>query len=119
MEKAKMESMKSITKILCDKRLAAIKSYLEKDHAVDCLFLLYLDKGRWGTARRFMRDKLKKHIADGTFRLRMMELEMLGLATYKNIDNNPNKKHYLITDFGKKVNESLIQLFHEVHGGDV
>jgi len=32
--------------ILTDERLSAIKRMLEKDHAIDCIFMLYLGKGR-------------------------------------------------------------------------
>jgi hypothetical protein len=111
MKKDKNELEKNTVKILTDKRLSAIKSCLEKDHSIDCLFLLYIGKGRWGEAKSFIKDYVGKHIADGTFRLRMIELAMLGLATYENIDNNPNQRRYFITDFGRKTAELLIQFF--------
>ncbi|MCK4435010.1 hypothetical protein KAU92_05915 [Candidatus Bathyarchaeota archaeon] len=113
-EKKKKAIEKKITQILTDEKLSAIKSCLEKDHAIDCLCLLYMNKGRWGQAKKFLREKLGKHIADGTFRSRMMELEMHGLATHKNIRKNPKQKQYLITDFGEKVTQFLINFFMQV-----
>jgi hypothetical protein len=45
-----------IRNILTDEKLSAIKAVLEKDHAIDCIFLLKLEKGRWKNAKAFMHD---------------------------------------------------------------
>jgi len=42
--------------ILTDEKLSAIKAMLEKDHAIDCIFLLYLNRGKWKEAKEFMRS---------------------------------------------------------------
>ena len=106
----KEEPEKKIVQILTNKKLSAIKAMLEKDHAIDCMFLLLMNKGRWGEAKRFMR-KIGKHIADGTFRLRMIEIADLKLATRKKIGKNPNQFRYVITDFGKKLGQLLFDFF--------
>ena len=98
-----------IKHILTDKRLSALKSLLEKDHAIDCIFLLHLEKGRWKDAKEFIRSTLGRTISDGTFRARMMELETQGLAESVAID--PLKNYYVKTRFGEKVAELLLQLF--------
>ncbi|UCC33236.1 MAG: hypothetical protein JSW53_05565 [Candidatus Bathyarchaeota archaeon] len=95
--------------ILTDDRLSALKSLLEKDHAIDCIFLLHLSKGRWKDAKDFIRSKLERTISDGTFRARMMELEDQGLAESVAID--PLKKYYVKTSFGERVAELLLELF--------
>jgi len=97
--------------ILTDERLSALKSLLEKDHAIDCIFLLHLEKGRWKEAKDFIRGKLGRTISDGTFRARMMEIENVGLAESKAID--PLKKYYVKTRFGEKVAELLLELFEK------
>lgn len=112
--KEKKRREKEITQILTDEKLSAIKTMLEKDHAIDCIFLLYINKGRWGQAKEFLRENLGKHIADGTFRLRMMELELRDLATHENIRKNPKQKQYFITDFGIKFARGLIDLFNHI-----
>jgi hypothetical protein len=100
-----------IKQILTDKKLAAIKSMLEKDHAIDCLFLLHLDKGRWKNAKDFTR-KLGLTLSDGTFRARMIEIEDLGLA--KGIPIDPLKKYYVKTELGEKVAKLLLDLFNKI-----
>ncbi len=97
-----------IRNILTDEKLSAIKAVLEKDHAIDCIFLLKLEKGRWKNAKAFMRD-LNLTLSDGTFRSRMMEMEHLGLAESVPID--PLKKYYVITELGEKVAGLLLGLF--------
>ena len=97
-----------IRNILTDEKLSAIKRVLEKDHAIDCIFLLKLEKGRWKNAKAFMRD-LNLTLSDGTFRSRMMEMEHLGLAESVPID--PLKKYYVITELGEKVAGLLLGLF--------
>ncbi len=88
-----------IKKILTDPKLSAIKACLEKDHAIDCLFLLHVNRGKWKEAKDFMR-KNKLTLSDGTFRARMIEIEQLGLAKSERID--PLKKLYLKTELGEK-----------------
>lgn len=102
---------KKIRNILTDKKLSAIKAVLEKDHAIDCIFLLKLKKGRWKNAKAFMRD-LGLTLSDGTFRSRMIELEHLGLA--KSVPIDPLKKYYVITEFGDKVASLLLGFFGEI-----
>jgi hypothetical protein len=100
-----------IKRILTDKKFAAIKSMLEKDHAIDCLFLLYLNKGRWKDAKEFTR-KLGLTLSDGTFRARMIEIEDLGLA--KGIPIDPLKKYYIKTELGEKLAKSLLDLLDKI-----
>ena len=100
-----------IKHILTDERLSALKSLLEKDHAIDCIFLLHLEKGRWKDAKDFIRSKLGRTISDGTFRARMIELEDKGLAESVAID--PLKNYYVKTKFGEKVAELLLELFNK------
>ncbi len=100
-----------ITNILTDKRLSAIKTMLEKDHAIDCIFLLHMERGRWKNAKAFMREN-DLTLSDGTFRSRMMEIENLGLA--KSVAIDPLKKYYVKTEFGEKVAELLLEFFREM-----
>jgi hypothetical protein len=97
--------------ILTDPKLSAVKTMLEKDHAIDCLFLLYVDRGKWKDAKDFMR-KNKLTLSDGTFRARMIEIEELGLAKSERID--PLKKYYLKTELGEKVAKLLLGFFDEI-----
>lgn len=100
-----------IRNILTDEKLSAIKAVLEKDHAIDCIFLLKLKNGRWKNAKAFMHD-LGLTLSDGTFRSRMIEMENLGLAESVAID--PLKNYYVITEFGEKVAGLLLGLFDEL-----
>ena len=100
-----------IRNILTDEKLSAIKAVLEKDHAIDCIFLLHLGKGRWKNAKAFMRE-LNLTLSDGTFRSRMMEMEDLGLAESVPID--PLKKYYVKTELGEKIAALLLGLFSEL-----
>ena len=107
METDKCEDVK-IKKILTDKKYSALKSMLEKDHAIDCLFLLHTARGKWKNAKDFMLQN-ELTLSDGTFRSRMIEIESLGLAKSERID--PLKKYYVITEFGEKVANLLIGFF--------
>ena len=100
-----------IRSILTDKKLSAIKSLLEKDHAIDCIFLLHLERGRWKNAKAFMQE-LDLTLSDGTFRSRMMEIEDLGLA--KSVAIDPLKKYYVKTELGEKLAELLLELFGKI-----
>ncbi len=100
-----------IRNILTDEKLSSIKAVLEKDHAIDCLFLLLLGKGRWKNAKEFMQE-LGLTLSDGTFRSRMIEMESLGLAESVKID--PLKKYYVKTELGEKMAELLLDLFAEL-----
>jgi len=100
-----------ITQILTEPKLSAIKAMLEKDHAIDCLFLLYMNKGRWKQAKAYMQQH-GLTLSDGTFRARMIEIEHLGLATSTQID--PLKKHYHKTPKGEKTTKLLLQLFQQL-----
>ena len=99
-----------IKHILTDPKLSAMKAMLEKDHAIDCLFLLYVNRGKWKAAKDFMRNN-KLTLSDGTFRSRMIEIEQLGLAKSERID--PLKKYYVITELGEKVAKLLLGFFDE------
>jgi len=100
-----------ITHILTDPKLSAIKAMLEKDHAIDCLFLLLMDKGKWKEAKAYM-NKHNLTLSDGTFRARMIEIEHLGLAKSTQID--PLKKYYTITPQGKKTAIMLFELLQKI-----
>lgn len=99
-----------IKHVLTDPKLSAVKAMLEKDHAIDCLFLLHVGRGKWKEAKDFMR-KNKLTLSDGTFRARMIEIEELGLAKSERID--PLKKYYLKTELGEKVAKLLLGFFDE------
>jgi len=101
-----------IRHILTDPKLAAIKAMLEKDHAIDCIFLLHMNRGKWKPAKEFMRDN-GLTLSDGTFRSRMIEIEDLGLAESKPID--PLKKYYVKTELGEKVAKLLLELFNKLN----
>jgi hypothetical protein len=100
-----------VKRVLTDPRLSAIKAMLEKDHAIDCLLLLYMDRGKWKDAKDFMKQN-KLTLSDGTFRARMIEIEDLGLAKSERID--PLKKYYIKTEQGEKVAKLLLEFFDEV-----
>ena len=97
--------------ILTTPKLAAIKAMLEKDHAIDCIFLLHIGRGKWKEAKEFMRNN-GLTLSDGTFRARMIEIEELGLAKSERID--PLKKYYLITELGEKIAQQLLQFFKDL-----
>jgi hypothetical protein len=100
-----------IKRLLTDPKLSAVKAMLEKDHAIDCLLLLHVGRGKWKDAKDFMRDN-KLTLSDGTFRARMIEIESLGLAKSEHID--PLKKYYLKTELGEKVAKPLLGFFDEI-----
>jgi hypothetical protein len=99
-----------VKRILTDSKLAAIKAMLEKDHAIDCLLLLYINRGKWKDAKDFMREN-NLTLSDGTFRARMIEIEGLGLAKSERID--PLKKYYLETELGEKIAKLLMGFFND------
>jgi DNA-binding HxlR family transcriptional regulator len=103
--------MEKAKHILTDPKLAPIKAMLEKDHAIDCILLLHLNRGKWKEAKEFMREN-KLTLSDGTFRARMIEIEQLGLAKSERID--PLKKYYLKTELGQKVAKLLLEFFDEL-----
>ena len=100
-----------IKQLLTDPKMASIKAMLEKDHAIDCLLLLYIGRGKWKDAKDFMRDN-ELTLSDGTFRARMIEIESLGLAKSERID--PLKKYYVKTELGEKVAKLLLGFFDEL-----
>lgn len=106
-----MSEEEKVKRILTDERLSAIKKMLEKDHAIDCIFLLHLGKGKWKAAKEFMRS-LNLTLSDGTFRARMMEIEHLGLA--RSIPIDPLKKYYEKTELGEKMAKLLLKFFEEI-----
>ena len=101
-----------IKRILTDPKLSYIKAMLEKDHAIDCILLLHMNRGKWKDAKDFMREN-KLTLSDGTFRARMIEIEELGLAKSERID--PLKKLYKKTELGEKVAKLLLKFFDEVY----
>jgi hypothetical protein len=100
-----------IKRILTDPKLAPIKTMLEKDHAIDCILLLYMNRGKWKEAKEYMHEN-HLTLSDGTFRARMIEIEQLGLAKSERID--PLKKYYLKTDLGEKAAKLLLELFDKL-----
>jgi hypothetical protein len=100
-----------IRRILTDAKLSAIKAMLEKDHAIDCIFLLYMERGKWKEAKEFMREN-GLTLSDGTFRARMIEIEELGLAKGERLD--PLKKKYVKTEFGEKIAKLLLEFFEKL-----
>jgi hypothetical protein len=100
-----------VKKILTDPKYAGIKAMLEKDHAIDCIMLLHLERGKWKDAKDFMREN-KLTLSDGTFRARMIEIEGLGLAASERID--PLKKFYKRTELGEKVAQLLLKFFDDL-----
>jgi len=97
--------------ILTDPRFAAVKAMLEKDHAIDCIMLLHMNRGKWKEAKEFMREN-GLTLSDGTFRARMIEIEGLGLAKSERID--PLKKYYLKTELGERVAKLLLKFFDDL-----
>jgi hypothetical protein len=97
--------------ILTTPKLAAIKAMLEKDHAIDCILLLHMNRGKWKEAKGFMREN-GLTLSDGTFRARMIEIEQLGLAKSERID--PLKKYYVKTGLGEKMAKLLLGFFDQL-----
>jgi hypothetical protein len=100
-----------VKRILTDLKLAPIKTMLEKDHAIDCILLLYMNRGKWKEAKEYMHEN-HLTLSDGTFRARMIEIEELGLAKSERID--PLKKYYLKTELGEKAAKLLLELFDKL-----
>ncbi len=107
----KGDSEEKIKHILTDPKLSAVKAMLEKDHAIDCLFLLYLNRGRWKASKDWMTEN-NLTLSPGAHRLRMIEIEKLGLAKSEQID--PLKKIYKKTELGDKVARLLFKFFDEL-----
>ncbi len=108
---AKNVNEEKIKRVLTDPKMASIKAMLEKDHAIDCLLLLHVGRGKWKDAKDFMREN-NLTLSDGTFRARMIEIESLGLAKSERID--PLKKYYVKTALGEKVAKLLLGFFDEL-----
>ena len=100
-------------RILTSGKLSAAKAMLEKDHAIDCILLSMLGRGRWKQAKEFMK-KLKLTLPDGTFRARMMEIEYNGLVKHEKLDSNPKKKQWVTTEFGKQIGKLLLEFFARI-----
>lgn len=96
--------------ILTDEKLSKIKSLLEKNRAIDCIFLLYLNKGRWKDAKEFVKS-INLPMNDGIFRSRMMELGDLHMLAY---DDGLSKKYHNVSDKGKILAELLIEFFEKL-----
>ena len=97
-----------VKRILTDPKFAPVKAMLEKDHAIDCIMLLHMNRGKWKEAKEFMREN-GLTLSDGTFRARMIEIEDLGLAKSERID--PLKKYYLKTELGERAAKLLLEFF--------
>ena len=89
--------------------LEKIVSFLEKDGSIECILLLYLNKGRWKEAKEFL-ESVNSPIKDGIFRSRMFELEHLKISRDISIDL---KKHYQISEFGKIIANLIIEYFEK------
>jgi hypothetical protein len=100
-----------VKRILTDPKFSVIKAMLEKDHAIDCIMLLHMNRGKWKEAKEFMREN-HLTLSDGTFRARMIEIEELGLAKSVRID--PLKKYYLKTELGEKAAKLLLKFFDDL-----
>jgi hypothetical protein len=100
-----------IKNILTNPKSAAIKAMLEKDHSIDCIMLLHMNRGKWKEAKDFMRAN-GLTLSDGTFRARMIEIEELGLAKSERID--PLKKYYVKTEQGEKIAKLLLEFFDKL-----
>jgi len=100
-----------IKRILTDPKTAAIKAMLEKDHAIDCIMLLHMSRGKWKEAKEFMHSN-GLTLSDGTFRARMIEIAELGLAKGERID--PLKKYYVKTELGEKIAKLLLEFFDKL-----
>jgi hypothetical protein len=111
MNMSKSGEEEKVKHVLTDPKYSAIKAMLEKDHAIDCLLLLHMNRGKWKEAKEFMREN-GLTLSDGTFRARMIEIESLGLAKGERID--PLKKYYVKTTLGEKVAKLLLGLFDEL-----
>jgi hypothetical protein len=101
-----------VKRILTDPKFAHIKAMLEKDHAIDCIMLLHMGRGKWKEAKEFMRAN-GLTLSDGTFRARMIEIEELGLAKGERID--PLKKYYVKTPMGEKTARLLLEFFDKLN----
>jgi hypothetical protein len=97
--------------ILTDPKYSSVKAMLEKDHAIDCLLLLHMNRGKWKEAKEFMREN-SLTLSDGTFRARMIEIADLRLAKAERID--PLKKYYVKTALGEKVAKLLLEFFDKL-----
>ena len=104
-------SEEKIKRILTEPGLVSIKKMLEKDHAIDCLLLLYAGRGKWKDAKSFMQEN-NLTLSDGTFRARMIEIESLGLAKSERID--PLKKYYVKTEQGEAIAKLILGFFDEL-----
>jgi len=113
-KKEEKEIEEKVIRILTGEKLSAIKAMLEKDHAIDCIFLLMLGRGQWKYAKEFM-TRLRLTLPDGTFRARMIEIELSGLSRHENID--VTKRRWIITEFGKQAGKLLLGLFNQVADG--
>ena len=111
MNMVKSGEEEKVKRILTDPKFATIKAMLEKDHAIDCIMLLHMNRGKWKEAKEFMREN-HLTLSDGTFRARMIEIEELGLAKSVRID--PLKKYYLKTELGEKAARLLLKFFDDL-----
>lgn len=105
------EVEKKITEMLTDKQLSLFEKFIGKNHAIFCMYLLHIGKGKWGDAKKY-KDEHDLTLSDGTFRARMKEAEKLGLAKSNPID--PIKNYWEETELGHQINAALLNLFDEV-----
>jgi hypothetical protein len=113
-ERRRREIEDRVIRILTKKRLSAFKTMIEKDHAIDCILLSLLGKGQWKHAKEFTK-RLKLTLPDGTYRARMMEMEMNGLLKHDQID--VKKKRWAPTKLGLRFGELLIEFFSRFDDG--
>jgi len=50
MNMVKSGEEEKVKRILTDPKFATIKAMLEKDHAIDCIMLLHMNRGKWKEA---------------------------------------------------------------------
>lgn len=105
------KSVNNIERILTDKRLSSFKSMLGKKHAIDCILLLYLEKGHYKDAMLFMQN-LELPFSDGAYYARMKELIDLGLA--KSVPIDSYRKYNVKTVLGEKIAKLLLEFFKEI-----
>lgn len=114
--KEEKDAEREVVRILTSKRLSALKAMLEKDHAIDCILLSLIGRGRWKQAKDFMKE-LRLTLPDGTFRARMMEIEYNGLVRHEKLDSNAKKKRWVATELGKYFGTLLLEFFGNIADG--
>ena len=98
--------------ILMSKKLPKIMSFLEKDGSVECILLLYMNKGRWSKAKEFLESINRTPLSDGTFRSRMLELVDLKISFRAEIDLL--RSRYEISESGQIIADLILEYFEKL-----